>query len=99
MTIGPRDSICITNSDRQGQKLGQFMLMDALRRSLQNTREIGSIGVVVDAYDDRAERFYLHHEFRSERAKTGAIHADGCAPPKLAEYARNRLNRSCGRRL
>ena len=49
--------------ERQGQKLGQFMLMDALRRSLQNTREIGSIGVVVDAYDDSAERFYLHHEF------------------------------------
>ncbi len=47
----------------QGQKLGQFMLMDALRRSLKTTREIGSIGVVVDAYDDNATKFYLHHEF------------------------------------
>ncbi len=47
----------------QGQKLGQFLLMDALRRIMENTREIGSIGVVVDAYDDSAERFYLHHEF------------------------------------
>ncbi|MDQ2841535.1 MAG: GNAT family N-acetyltransferase [Acidobacteriota bacterium] len=48
---------------RQGQKLGQFLLMDALRRSMENTREIGSIGVLVDAYDDSAEKFYLHHEF------------------------------------
>ncbi len=49
--------------ERPGQKLGQFMLIDALHRSFKNTREIGSIGVVVDAYDDGAERFYLHHEF------------------------------------
>lgn len=48
----------------QGQKLGQFLLMDALKRSWENTREIGSIGVVVDAMDENAERFYLHHEFR-----------------------------------
>jgi predicted N-acetyltransferase YhbS len=47
----------------QGQKLGQFLLMDALHRSLNNTRELGSIGVVVDAYDDGAERFYRHHDF------------------------------------
>ena len=47
----------------QGRKLGQFLLMDALRRSMENTREIGSIGVMVDAYDDSAEKFYLHHEF------------------------------------
>jgi predicted GNAT family N-acyltransferase len=49
--------------ERQRQKLGQFMLMDALRRSWENTHRIGSIGVVVDAYDDNAEGFYLHHEF------------------------------------
>ena len=47
----------------QGQKLGQFLLMDALKRSWENTREIGSIGVVVDAIDESAERFYQHHEF------------------------------------
>ncbi len=51
------------SQERQGQKLGQLMLLDALRRSLENTREMGSIGVVVDAYDDNARRFYLHHEF------------------------------------
>jgi predicted GNAT family N-acyltransferase len=51
------------NREHHGQKLGQFLLMDALRRSLKNTGEIGSIGVVVDAFDASAERFYSHHEF------------------------------------
>ena len=47
----------------QGRKLGQFLLMDALRRSLNNASEVGSMGVVVDALDANAERFYIHHEF------------------------------------
>lgn len=47
----------------QGKKMGQLMLMDALHRSMKNTREIGSIGVVVDAHNESAEKFYLHHEF------------------------------------
>lgn len=47
----------------QRQKIGQFMLMDALHRSFANTKDVGSLGVVVDAYDDSAEAFYLHHQF------------------------------------
>jgi GNAT superfamily N-acetyltransferase len=47
----------------QGQKLGQFLLLDALRRSLENTKQIGSVGVVVDALNETASRFYLHHDF------------------------------------
>lgn len=47
----------------QGQKLGQMLLIDALHRSWNNTREVGSVGVVVDALDERAESFYRHHEF------------------------------------
>ena len=49
--------------DHQGQKLGRLLLLDALRRSWANTREVASIGVVVDAIDDKALSFYLHHEF------------------------------------
>jgi GNAT superfamily N-acetyltransferase len=49
--------------DYQGKKLGRFLLMDALQRSWKNTAGIASIGVVVDAYDERARAFYLHHEF------------------------------------
>lgn len=51
------------SEEHQGKKFGQLLLADALRRSLANTREIGSIGVVVDALDDSAAGFYAHHEF------------------------------------
>jgi len=47
----------------QGQKLGQFLLLDALRRSLENTKQIGSVGVVVEAIDEIASKFYLYHDF------------------------------------
>jgi GNAT superfamily N-acetyltransferase len=47
----------------QGKSLGRFLLMDALYRSWKNTSEVGSIGVVVDALDDKACAFYLHHGF------------------------------------
>ena len=47
----------------QGQKLGQVLLMDALHRSWKNTTEIGSIGVVAEAMNEAARKFYLHYEF------------------------------------
>ena len=37
--------------------------MDALYRSWKNTAEVASVGVVAEALDDAARRFYLHHEF------------------------------------
>ena len=52
-------------SSCRGQHLGRFLLMDALHRSLRNTAEVASVGVVVDALDESARAFYLHHEFRS----------------------------------
>jgi predicted GNAT family N-acyltransferase len=51
----------------RGQRLGRFLLMDALYRSWKNTSEVASIGVVVDALDETARAFYLHHEFRALR--------------------------------
>lgn len=48
---------------RQGQKLGRFLLMDALFRSLSNTTEVASVGVVAEAYNDAVRGFYLRHEF------------------------------------
>ena len=47
----------------QGQKLGMYLLMDAIHRSWRNTTEVASAGVVVDALDDAARTFYIHHEF------------------------------------
>lgn len=37
--------------------------MDALHRSLRNTSEVASIGVIVDALDESAAAFYSHYEF------------------------------------
>jgi GNAT superfamily N-acetyltransferase len=47
----------------QGQRLGRFLLMDALFRSWKNTAEVASVGVVAEAYNDAVRDFYLHHEF------------------------------------
>jgi len=47
----------------KGQRLGEFLLMDALYRSLQQSKQIASAAVVVDAKDEAAERFYQHFGF------------------------------------
>jgi predicted GNAT family N-acyltransferase len=56
--------LAISGSCR-GQHLGGFLLMDALHRSWKNTSQVASVGVVVDALDENARAFYLHHEFTS----------------------------------
>ena len=50
-------------SSCRGLHLGRFLLMDALHRSWRNTSEVASVGVVVEALDETARSFYLHHEF------------------------------------
>lgn len=47
----------------QGQKLGTFLLLDALQRS--HNSEVASMAVVVDAKHDRAKEFYEYHQFLS----------------------------------
>jgi len=43
--------------------IGQFLLMDALRRSLDNSHVIGAMAVIVDTKDQQAEQFYQHFGF------------------------------------
>lgn len=47
----------------RGQRIGQLLLLDAFKRVLRSTREIASAVIVVDAKDERAREFYLHHDF------------------------------------
>jgi GNAT superfamily N-acetyltransferase len=47
----------------QGQGLGEFLLMDALRRADSLSRRIGIQAVEVDAIDDSARRFYERYGF------------------------------------
>jgi predicted GNAT family N-acyltransferase len=49
--------------DRRGAGLGEFLLMDALHRSLEHAADIASMAVIVDAKDADAERFYEHFGF------------------------------------
>jgi GNAT superfamily N-acetyltransferase len=47
----------------QGKGLGKILLIDALKRSYELSKEIGSFAVVVDPIDKEAERFYEKYDF------------------------------------
>ena len=47
----------------QRQGLGELLLADALQRCLRLSAEIGMIGVIVDAKDERALGWYQRYEF------------------------------------
>jgi predicted GNAT family N-acyltransferase len=47
----------------QGKGYGEILLVDALKRSLISTQQIGSAAVVVDAKNDKAKAFYEHFQF------------------------------------
>jgi predicted GNAT family N-acyltransferase len=47
-----------------GQGWGEILLVDALRRSLAQSRQIAAMAVVVDAKDAAARRFYERYGFQ-----------------------------------
>ncbi len=47
----------------QRQGLGEFLLMDALRRALDHSKQIASFAVIVDAKDETAAAFYRRYGF------------------------------------
>lgn len=48
----------------RGKGIGDRLMQDALARALAGTAGIGSIGVITDPKDDRAEKFYLEYGFK-----------------------------------
>ncbi len=52
-----------TDSKYQGQGMGKILLIDALKRSFENSYKIGSFAVVVDPIDEDAEGFYKKYNF------------------------------------
>ena len=50
--------------ESQGAGLGEFLLADAVRRTLRVAEEIAIHAVVVDAIDPAAAAFYAHYGFR-----------------------------------
>jgi len=47
----------------RGQGIGEVLLVDALKRALQNSAQVASWAVVVDAKDDEAVNFYKRYGF------------------------------------
>jgi predicted GNAT family N-acyltransferase len=47
----------------QGRRLGEKLLLDALRRVVDAASIVGCTGVIVDAKDEDAERFYAKYDF------------------------------------
>jgi GNAT superfamily N-acetyltransferase len=47
----------------RGKGIGEFLLMDALRRAYVQSSQIAAVAVVVDAIDAQAARFYRHFNF------------------------------------
>ena len=47
----------------KGKGLGEFLLLDALHRSLATAAQIAAMAVIVDAKDDAAAAFYRHFSF------------------------------------
>jgi len=58
---------------RARQGLGEFLLMDALYRSLTQTSQIAAVAVVVDAIDASAIRFYKHFNFMPFPDRSGRL--------------------------
>lgn len=51
--------------DYQGRGMGKLLLMDALYRCLELSRNIGMAGVIVDAKHEQAKTFYQNFEFET----------------------------------
>ena len=47
----------------QGMKLGELLLIDAISRAYEGSRQVGSTAVVVDAKHEKACSFYEHYGF------------------------------------
>ena len=57
----------------KGKGLGQFLLMDALRRSLDASAGIAAMAVVVDAKDEAAASFYRRFGFTPLQQQPGRL--------------------------
>jgi predicted GNAT family N-acyltransferase len=48
-----------------GKGYGGYLLLDAMKRTLEATRTVASVAMVVDAIDNNATKFYLKHGFKA----------------------------------
>ncbi|MFZ0522805.1 MAG: GNAT family N-acetyltransferase [Candidatus Acidiferrales bacterium] len=51
------------SSEFRGQGLGETLLMDALHRSLDSSKQVASAGIIVDSKDESGAAFYRKYGF------------------------------------
>jgi predicted GNAT family N-acyltransferase len=51
------------STEFRGQRVGETLLMDALYRSLDSSKQVASAGIIVDAKDESAATFYAKYGF------------------------------------
>lgn len=51
------------DKENQGKGIGGVILIDALKRSYEISKEVGSFAVIVDPIDEKAEKFYEKYDF------------------------------------
>ncbi len=59
--------------DQSSQGIGEYLLLDALRRSLAHAEQIAAMAVVVDAKDEAAAAFYRHYGFLTLQAQPSRL--------------------------
>ena len=55
--------LAVDNS-HQGQRLGELILIDALKKALDATAQVASLAVIAEAANERAARFYQKYGFQ-----------------------------------
>ena len=52
---------------QKGKRLGELMLVDALKKSLDVTAQVASVAVIAEALDEKAVSFYTKYGFQQFR--------------------------------
>jgi predicted GNAT family N-acyltransferase len=53
------------DNNQKGKRLGELLLIDALRKSLEAATQVASLAVIVEALDESALSFYTKYGFQS----------------------------------
>ena len=49
---------------QKGKRLGELMLIDALKKALEASTQVASLAVIAEALDENAQRFYIKYGFQ-----------------------------------
>jgi predicted GNAT family N-acyltransferase len=52
------------NNNHKGQRFGELLLLDALKKSLDTSQQVASLAIIVEALDDQAVSFYTKYGFQ-----------------------------------